>query len=161
MSTIYQKNDFIKTVLNTDLSKAFNKGINNNGSFPVLANRDYEFSAKLIISEFGLTYNTLYFGMLGDVQNVGNIKYTSLCFPEINEINENLVFGNFIDFNKKAVNNQVANERIILQLDGTFSCFSNGYLQPAIAFNASGFDVFVESSSFFKVTEIETTNDIL
>lgn len=155
-SIIFQSNDFERTINNSELTKLFNEGSGNSGSFPIFEGKNYAFDLNFSNNYEGV----LFFGMLGDVANVENVRYLSQVTDLLGE-NGTLVEKVVDTFAQTELNSSTVCQNVNVRISGTFKCTANGFLQPAISFDSIGFGCVTKKGSFIEVKEIETTSDIV
>jgi hypothetical protein len=146
-TVIFQKEDVEKNFINEDLINVFNDGL-----FPVIAGKDYDFKVNLnIYDEFVNT--DLFFGMIGDVANISEVNYTSKVFNFEGNALE-VVLKKHKDFTKKEIIGSIVNANTLVEIFGTFKCNINGFLQPAITNGLTGTYLHIEKGSFIEVNTL-------
>jgi hypothetical protein len=143
---ILQNEDSVKQVSNTDLLQIFE-----NVYVPIFKGKAYKFELDLLLKDNSISYTDLFFGMIGDLEFLENIRY----FSKSSDFeNTGVVEKNYNQFNKSIVSKDIATENVNLRITGSFNCNGNGFIKPAIAFNFAPISVTVKKGSYFEISEI-------
>jgi hypothetical protein len=140
----------------------FNVGANSEGSFPIKESKFYEFKLILFLKDL-MSYSKVYFSMLGNKEMTDNVAYVAisrLIFDP--SVDGNVVGCAKFSFDKTLLNRQEdAVGDGFLIIEGSFQSNGNGFLIPAISFDAMTGEDKVLQGSRFTLKEVKTTSDIV